>query len=126
MALVKKMLGGGVPAGMGRAICGDYGAITAAGSIQGDGAAVNVGNSIVASADGTKGVTLPAVASPGESVTLFNNSGSTLKVYPPVGAAIAVAGTGLGSANSAFSQLTYKCTTYICFTATQWVAITSA
>lgn len=126
MALAKKMMGGGVPAGMAKAICGDYGAVTAAGTSQATGAAVNVGNSIVGGADGTKGVTLPAVASPGESVTLFNNAGSTLKVYPPVGAAIAVAGTGLGTANAAFSQLTYKCTTYICFTATQWVAITTA
>ena len=126
MALAKKMMGGGVSAGMAKAICGDYGAITAAGSSQATATAVNVGNSVVASADGTKGVTLPAVASPGESVTLFNNSGSTCPVYPPVGAAIAVAGTGLGTANSAFSQLTYKTTTYICFSATQWVAITSA
>lgn len=126
MALAKKMMGGGLSAGMAKAICGDYAALTAAGNSQATATAVNVGFSVVSGADGTKGVTLPAVASPGESVTLFNNAGSTCPVYPPVGAAISVAGTGLGSANAAFSQLTYKCTTYYCVSATQWLALTTA
>ena len=126
MALAEKIMGGGLSAGQAQAICGDYAAIAAAGTTQGTGTVINVGNSMIIGADGTKGVTLVATASPGESITIFNNSASTLKVYPPVGAAIAVAGTGIGTANTAFSQLTYKCTQYICFTATQWVAVTTA
>jgi hypothetical protein len=59
-------------------------------------------------------------------VWVFNNSASTLKVYPPTGAAIAVVGTGVGTVNAAFSQLTYKTTIYKCLTSTQWLANTSA
>ena len=126
MALAARMMGGGIPAGMAAAICGSYASVAALGSTQATGAPINASAVIVTAADGTKGVTLPATAGPGESLVIFNNSASTLKVYPPSGAAISVAGTGLGSANTAFSQLTYKSTTYTCFTATQWIAVTSA
>jgi len=125
MTFTKEIMGGGTSAGQARAIVGSGGSIAAAGSTQADATLVKASVSIVTAADGTKGVILPAVKS-GESCTLFNNAGSTLKVYPPTGAAISVAGTGLGSANAAFSQLTYKSTTYVCQSATQWFAVTSA
>lgn len=79
---------------------------------------------VVASADGTKGVVLSG--QPGDSVLVFNNSASTLKVYPPTGAAIAVPGTGLGSANAAYSHTTYATCEYFCLTTTQWVVQKSA
>ena len=125
MTLAKELTGSGVPPATAKAMGGQYSAITAAGSSQTDATAINVSMSVVAGADGTKGVILPA-AEVGDDVTLFNNSGSTLKVYPDSGSAIAVAGTGLGSANAAFSQLTYKTTVYKKVTSTQWLAITTA
>ena len=125
MAFTREIMGGGFSAGQATALGGAGGSLAAAGSAQTDAAAVVSSITIVTAADGTKGVILPA-AQPGESCVLFNNAGSTLKVYPPTGSAISVAGTGLGSANAAFSQLTYKCTLYVCQSSTQWLAITTA
>jgi len=124
MALSKDLMGGGFSAGQAHALGGNYAAITATGSTQTDAAVLTASNCVVASADGTKGAVLNGDI--GDTVLVFNNSGSTLKVYPNVGAAIAVAGTGLGSANAAFSQLTYKLTLYKKLTTTQWVALTTA
>lgn len=119
-----KELTGAFPPGQAVAMGGQYAAITAAGSAQTDATLIGSSMSVVAGADGTKGVILVA-GQPGDEVWVFNNAGSTLKVYPPTGAAIAVAGTGLGTANAAFSQLTYKTTIYKCLTSTQWLANTS-
>jgi len=81
---------------------------------------------VVAGADGSKGVILPQ-GLPGDECWIFNNSGSTLKVWPGNSStAIAVAGTGLGSGGAPFSQLTYKTTVYKMVTTTQWLACTSA
>jgi hypothetical protein len=124
MAYAKELMGAGLSAGTSSGIGGQYSAITAAGSAQGDAATLTASMCMVASADGTKGAIL--AGQPGDEVWVFNNSGSTLKVYPPTGAAIAVVGTGIGTANAAFSQLTYKATIYKCLTTTQWLAVTSA
>lgn len=125
MALAKERMGGGLSAGSAVALGGAHSTIAAAGSAQGDATLVGSSMCLVTAADGTKGVILPA-GQPGDEITIFNNAGSTLKVYPPTSAAISVDGTGVGSVNAAFSQLTYKATSYKCFTSTQWVAITSA
>ena len=117
-------LTGAFPPGQAGSVGGQYNAVTAAGSAQGSAAPLTASMSVVAGADGTKGVILKG--QPGDEVWVFNNSGSTLKVYPPTGAAIAVVGTGVGTANAAFSQLTYKTTIYKCLTSTQWLANTSA
>lgn len=125
MATAKEVMGGGFSAGGAQALGGQASSLAALGSVQGDAALVGASITIVTAADGTKGVILPAGAV-GDEIWLFNNAASTLKVYPPTGAAISVAGTGLGSANAAFSQLTQKCTLYKCQSTTQWFAITSA
>lgn len=126
MALSANVMRGGISGGTAAAIGGTkFAATTATGSVQGDAAAISSDVSTVAGADGTKGVILPA-AQPGDSVVLFNNSASTLKVYPPTGAAITVNGTGLGSANAAFSHLTFKVATYTCLSSTQWYVNVSA
>lgn len=125
MAFATEMMGAGFSAGQAVAVGGQYASVSAAGSAQSDGTVISAGMNVVAGADGTKGVTLKA-AQPGDSCWIFNNSGSTLKVYPPSGAAIAVNGTGLGSANAAFSHLTYKSAIYKCLTATQWLVNVSA
>lgn len=124
MAYAKEIMGGGLSAGQAQAIGGQYNGIVALGSAQSDAAPLTSSLSVVTAADGTKGVILPA-GQVGDAVTIFNNSASTLKVYPPSGAAIAVVGTGVGSANSAHSALTYKTVTYICFSSTQWVPMIS-
>ncbi len=98
--------------------------LASAGSVQGDATTVNASNVIVTGADGTKGVIL--AMAPGDSVTIFNNSGSSLKVWPMSGAAIAVPGTGLGSANAAYTHTTYATVTYRCISATQIVPNKSA
>ena len=125
MALVSEMMRGGTSAGQAKGLVGSGGSVAAAGATLATGTTVNVSTAIVTGADGTKGVTLPAVG-PGESVTLFNNSASTLKVYPPSGAAIAVPGTGLGTGDAAYSHTTYATCTYICQSATQWFVTKSA
>lgn len=125
MAMAKELMGGGFSAGQAQALGGQGVSVAALGSVQGDGAPITASISIVTAADGTKGVTLPA-GQVGDEIWLFNSSASTLKVYPPLSAAISVAGTGLGTVNAAFSQLTQKCTVYKCQSSTQWFAITSA
>ena len=119
MAYAKELVGVGLPPGTAAGVGGQYNAVTAAGSAITDAAAVTASLGIVAGADGTKGVYL--VGQVGDSVTLFNNSGSTLKVYGDSSSvAIAVPGTGLGTAGTAFSHLTYKVVTYRKVTSTQW------
>ena len=125
MTLAVELMGSGFSAGQAVAAGGGYADLVAAGTTQATGTLVQVGMTVVTAADGTKGVTLYAGV-PGDEIFVFNNSASTLKVYPPVGSAIAVVGTGVGSANAAFSQLTYKATIYKCLTSTQWLAVTSA
>lgn len=125
MALAKELMGVGFSAGAASNIGGQYAALTATGSSQATATTVTASMVVVASADGTKGLTLPA-CEVGAEIWVFNNSASTCPVYPDVGAAISVAGTGLGSGNSAFSQLTYKATIYKRVTTTQWLAVTSA
>lgn len=123
MAYASEVLG--LPGGVASSLGGAYKALTAAGTTQATGTAVTASMSVVAGADGTAGVTLKA-AQPGDEVWLFNNSASTLKVYPPSGAAIAVNGTGVGTADAAFSHLTYKSAIYKCLTSTQWLVNVSA
>jgi hypothetical protein len=125
MTLAKELMGLGMSAGLASGIGGQYVSLTAAGSSQATATPVTASMVVVASADGTKGLVLPA-CEVGAEIWVFNNSGSTCPVYPDVGAAIAVAGTGLGTANSAFSQLTYKTTIYKRVTSTQWLANTTA
>lgn len=125
MPFASEMMRGGTSAGQAKALVGGGGSVAAAGSAQGDATLVKASVSIVTGADGTKGVILPAVG-PGESCTLFNDSGSTCKVYPPSGAAITVVGTGLGTVNAAHSMLTYKTVIYTWQSATQIFANVSA
>lgn len=126
MTLPHELLGVGFSAGQASNFGGGSNtSLAAAGSAQTDATVVKASFNIVTGADGTVGVRLPATQ-PGASVTIFNNSASTLKVYGATGAAISVAGTGLGTANSAFSHLTYKNVRYDMISVTQWLANVSA
>ncbi len=127
MALVTEIMGGGFSAGQALAIGGGAGSVAATGasSSQALAALVKSSTMIITGGDGTKSVVLPDVQ-PGESVVLFNNSGSTVPVFPPVGSAIAVPGTGLGTLNASYAHTTYACCKYICQSGTQWFVIKSA
>lgn len=125
MAMASELTGAGLSSGTATALGGQYQALTATGNSQATAAPVTASMVVVASADGTKGILLPA-GMPGDEIWVFNNSASTCPVYPASGDAISVAGTGLGTGNSAFSQLTYKATVYKMVTNNQWLAITSA
>lgn len=122
MAFAKEIMGGGFSAGQAAAIGGAYSSITAAGagSTNADATPITASMTIIAGADGTKGVVLPACEVNAE-VWLFNNAGSTCKLWPDTGAAICVPGTGLGSVNAAFSFLTYKTAILKRVTSTQWL-----
>lgn len=125
MTMAFEAMQGGLSAGTAQAMGGAGATLASTGSVQGDGAVPKVSINIVSGADGTKGVTLPAL-SLGDELWIFNNSASTLKVYPPTGSAIAVPGTGLGTANSAFSHLTYKTVVYKCQSSTQIFPLVTA
>jgi hypothetical protein len=125
MTLASEYVQAGISGPQAVAFGGGAQALAATGSTQGNAALIGASSVIVTAADGTKGVILPA-GMPGDEVDVINNSGSTLKVYPPSGAAIVVPASGMGSANAAYSQTTYSCCTYKCFSATQWSVNKSA
>lgn len=124
MTYAKELMGAGYSAGQATAAGGVYTAVTALGSAQTDAAPVGASMTVVAGADGTKGVIL--IGQAGDEVYMFNNSASTLKVYPPVGAAIAVPATGLGTPNANYAHTTYSACIYKCLTSTQWLVNKSA
>ena len=128
MPLAKELMGVGIPAAAAIVqINGVPTSLAATGSTQTDAALVGAGFVQVTAADGTKGVILPA-ANPGESVTIVNNAGSTLKVYPPTGAAIGVPGTSFSAAtaNAAYSHTTFAVVEYKCYSSTLWTVNKSA
>lgn len=124
MAFANELMGLGFSAGQAAGIGGGYAAVTAAGagSANTDATLIQAGANVVAGADGTKGVVLPA-CEVGAEAWIFNNSGSTLKVWPDTGAAIPVTGTGLGTASAAYSLLTYKTALLKRVTSTQWLMV---
>ncbi len=125
MATAKEIMGGGISAVAAQAIGGAYVTTACLGSSQATAAPVTASMTTATAADATLGLRLPA-GMQGDEIWIFNNAAATCPVYPPVGAAICVNGTGVGSANAAFSQLTYKLTIYKYFTSTQIMANTSA
>ncbi len=125
MAYAKELVGVGVPPVTASGIGGQYAAVTATGSSISDAAVVKASMAIVTGADGTTGVLLQGDV--GDEVWLFNNTASTLKVYGDTSSvAIAVPGTGLGTAGTAFSHLTYKVVVYKKVTSTQWLPLVTA
>lgn len=94
------------------------GTLAAAGSIQGDAAAITARTTEVTGADGTKGVILPNSAG---LWTVWNSNGSNnLKVYPPSGAQIASLGTNvnyIAGAGEAQSYLRVSSTKFLQITA---------
>ena len=111
------------PPGQAAANGGQAGTIVAAGSALTDATPVTVSVTTVTGADGNKGVIIPALA-PGESCFIFNNSGSTLKVWPASASiAITTPGSGMGTAGAAFSLTTYRMGLYVGSTSTQVLGV---
>lgn len=91
--------------------------VAAAGSIQGDAAALSLGFNLVTGADDTKGVLLPAAVA-GSIVIIKVDAGADLKVWPSTGDAInAIA------ANSAMTVVDDVCFMLIALDATTWYTL---
>jgi len=91
--------------------------VAAAGSAQGDAAALVNHFSNVTGGDAAVGVRLPLVAS-GQTYTVFNNSAAVLLVYPDSGSKI-----GTGSTNAALSQAAGTSVVYERISSTVWCAL---
>ncbi len=92
---------------------GNYAAVTAtASSTTTTAVLLKSGMNRVTGADGVK---LPA-ANPGSSLMVINDTGSTIKVWPPAGGAIGVTGTSFGSAtpDAAYSLTLFAAVTFTC------------
>ena len=119
MTMASERVNGSISAGAAIAMGGTGASVAATGSVVGDAAAINASIVIATGADATKGVLLPA-AQPGDTVWMFNNSASDLVVYPNTGAAICLTGTGLGTANTAYTHTAHKTVLYKMQSSTQW------
>jgi predicted RecA/RadA family phage recombinase len=91
--------------------------VAAAGSVQGDAAALSEGFNLVTGADDAKGVVLPAAVA-GMRVIIKVGDGADLKVWPASGDAINAL-----SANSAMTVVDDVCFELIAFDATTWYTL---
>jgi hypothetical protein len=92
-------------------------AVAAAGSTQGDAAALAEGINVVSAADGTKGVILPTAVA-GMVIIVKNTAAGALKIYPATGGAInAVA------ANGAYSITNLTSSLFVASSTTQWYSV---
>ena len=108
MAILKNLMGTGVPGGTAIAICGKSAVNqTASGATQG---AQPIEAEIVAYSSSTVnyGPTLPA-GSAGDTYFIGNNTANTISVWPPVGGVIQA-----GSVNAADTILTNRSAIYVC------------
>jgi hypothetical protein len=91
--------------------------IAAAGTAQGT--ATPIVSSLIEVTSGTGGVLLPA-STPGRRVVIFNDTTSTINVYPPTGSNV-----DLGSTNAAVTITASQQAEYICITSTLWETLRS-
>lgn len=83
------------------------GTVAAAGSVQGDAAALVERFNVVSAADGTKGVILPTPYD-GMEVPVKNNVNAVLKVYPTTGKAINALAANAAISMAALSSATFR------------------
>lgn len=96
--------------------------VTAAGSSQATGTALDSGLSLVSGADGTKGVTLPATPIVGELFIVWNiDESSALEVYPGSGDSINAA-----AADAPFTVAAMGCIILVATSASQYYAVEPA
>ena len=121
MALASKMMGGGVPAGMAKAINGDVAsALSGAGTVQGDATAINSGIAVFTTVAASSGGILPSCEI-GDSVEVLNFGANTLTLYPDSGARINAVAT-----NGGVSLATNTAMRFVRFTSTRWMAFLSS
>ena len=114
MTLAKELMGVGISAEAAKLIPnGTVAAVTATSS-----GTISTAVELAAGVNrvtGSDSVRLPSV-NPGQSVMVINDTGSTIKVFPPSGGAIQVVGTSFGSAvvGTESSLTTYATWTYTC------------
>jgi hypothetical protein len=92
-------------------------AVAAAGSNQGNAAALSEGLNVVSAADGTKGVRLPTAVA-GMVVIVKNTVAGALKIYPATGGAINAI-----TADSEYSITNLTSTMLVASSATQWYSV---
>ena len=124
MAFATERMIAGMGAEAAKNLGGQYNTIAAAGNAIGNATVVTASLCVVTGATGGTGVILKGEV--GDEVTLYNNAGNTLLVYPESGGKITISGTGLGTTSAAVSLATYKSGRYVKVTTTQWVSILSA
>jgi hypothetical protein len=91
--------------------------VAAAGTVQGDAAAITCEVNAVTASDGTKGVVLPT-AEVGMQITVKNTVAAVLKVYPASGGTINAL-----SANAAISMAASTSATFVATSTTQWYTV---
>lgn len=96
-------------------------AVTAAGSAQGDAAALTGTVNVVSGGDDTTGVVLPTAAATGQPVYVLNSGSAGLKIYPASGDAI-----NNGSANVAITILEDTLAILVPTAADNWAATFTA
>jgi hypothetical protein len=100
----------------------DVGTVAAAGSAQGDAAALTDPFTYVTASDGTKGVILPVVAQAGVVMFVYDSvATSGVKVYPGTGCTI-----NGGSANASVTMEGKTLAVFVAQSATNWAAIFTA
>ncbi len=122
MALAKEMMGGGFSALAARAINGQINAtVSAAGTTQATGTALNAGHNIVTTVAASSGVRLPACEI-GDEVFVYNGQvTNALTVYPDTGATINQLAANIGMLLSPYTGVMFKRAT-----STVWTAFLSA
>ena len=114
MALAEELVGVGVPPGQAIVMAnGTVAAVTATtSSAQATATTLKAGINRVTGSDGVK---LPA-CNAGSSVIVINDTGSSIKVFPPTGGAIQIPGTSFGLAvvNTETTQTLFSTIEYIC------------
>jgi hypothetical protein len=108
MAILKNLMGTGVPGSTAIAICGTASTgLVASGATQG---AQPIENEIVvyATSTSTYGPTLPS-GNAGDTYIIGNNSANTINVWPPVGGVIQA-----GAVDAADTILTARSAIYVC------------
>ena len=117
-----KVMQSGVNAFSVQAICADCTTgIPAAGTVQGDATALAAAVNFVGTVAASTGVVLPALATGGDCVFIFNGGANPLKVYPDSGAKV----NGL-PANTPFTLAPNTAVEVWRGSATQWAAVLSA
>ena len=121
MPLAKQMMGGGVSAGMAKAINGSVATgLTAAGTTQATGLAINAGFALLATVAANSGATLPS-CEVGDTVEVYNAGANAATLYPDVGSNI-----NSLSVNTGISLATNTAIKFRRVTATRWIGYLSA